>query len=642
MTTSFRTIRVCLCCVLCAVAAYAEDYTVVSPDRNVVVKIASTDGSLSYSLHWKGQAIIEPSNVSLIEGAQYTVVSSETRTLDSTWKPVWGQFSEIRDHCREITLRMSASGIKLDLISRVYNDGFGLRFVVPEQQGITGKKVDFRCDHKLKSDTAMYFQVGVRQFEGPVSIRDFSADAARGGSGKKRTWPDLVQLPLLLDNGKGVSISIQESDLYTARPFEAALAAAAPDKQILRSTAPAAMSGGGVMTAWRVMLVGTQPGALVTSTTPMNLAAPCKIEDTSWIKAGKCLWDWRVRGYKTGDFVYKSDTASLKRFIDFAAANDIPYVLIDWRVIYIKGGRVEPIAEVDLKALVAYGRSKGVALIFYYDRTHGNVPAPTVFKLYSEFGAAGVKYGFMGNRAGWTREAIEGAAQKKLLIDFHDSPCPMTGVSRTLPNAVTREFCHAQQDARRAFTPRDFLKMAFVNALAGPLDMNNGSYGLNGINRGERVAGPRQAESYNSTVVSETARVLAIFSGLVILPDAPEEYAKKADLFEFIREMPGTWDESRVVDSEVGERIITARRSGDQWFVGSVVNEEGGQLKIPLDFLAEGVEYTVTYYEDSPESHYINNRESYRIRKGKVTCKDTVSAVLAPGGGHCMWIRPQR
>jgi alpha-glucosidase len=185
--------------------------------------------------------------------------------------------------------------------------------------------------------------------------------------------------------------------------------------------------------------------------------------------------------------------------------------------------------------------------------------------------------------------------------------------------------------------------MAFVNALSGPMDMTNGAYGLDGINRGERRAGPRRKESYNSTVVSETARVLVIFSGgLVILPDAPEEYEKKADLFEFIREMPATWDESRVLDSEVGRKIVTARRSGRQWFVGSVIDEQGGKLEIPLNFLAEGVKYTVTYYEDSPESHYIENRESYRIRRGKVTSTDTVKAVLAPGGGHCMWIRPAK
>ena len=184
--------------------------------------------------------------------------------------------------------------------------------------------------------------------------------------------------------------------------------------------------------------------------------------------------------------------------------------------------------------------------------------------------------------------------------------------------------------------------MAMVNALTGPLDQANGAYGLNGINAGERERGPKAHGSYNSTVVSETARLLVIFSGLICLPDAPEEYAKKADLFEFIRRMPpATWDDTRIFNSRVGESITTARRSGQEWFIGSVINERGGELLIPLDFLAPGVNYDATFYEDAPDNHYINNREAYRIRSGTVASRDTIKARLAPGGGHCIWIRPR-
>jgi alpha-glucosidase len=184
--------------------------------------------------------------------------------------------------------------------------------------------------------------------------------------------------------------------------------------------------------------------------------------------------------------------------------------------------------------------------------------------------------------------------------------------------------------------------MAMINSLSGPLDQNNGSYGLDGINNKERQKGPLIANSYNSTVVSETARTLVIFSGLIILPDAPEEYAKKADLFEFIRQMPATWDETRIINSRIGEHITTARRSGEQWFIASVIDEKGGSLKIPLGFLEQGVSYDVTFYEDAPGTHYIENREAYQIRTGNVTNGNTIEARMAPGGGHCMWIRPAR
>ncbi|GAL81083.1 maltodextrin glucosidase [Algibacter lectus] len=147
-----------------------------------------------------------------------------------------------------------------------------------------------------------------------------------------------------------------------------------------------------------------------------------------------------------------------------------------------------------------------------------------------------------GNNVQFSRDAISQSAASELLIDFHDSPVPFTGVRRTFPNAITREYCHAQQDSRKAFTPETFIKMALVNAIQGPLDMNNGNFDITGINTGKRQKGPKKLNSYLSTVVSEVARTLVVFSGLVCIPDAPEAYEAKADLFEFIQKMPvGKW-----------------------------------------------------------------------------------------------------
>jgi alpha-glucosidase len=183
--------------------------------------------------------------------------------------------------------------------------------------------------------------------------------------------------------------------------------------------------------------------------------------------------------------------------------------------------------------------------------------------------------------------------------------------------------------------------MALINAITGPLDMNNGNFDITGINAGKRQKGPKKKHSYPSTVVSEAARTLVIFSGLVCIPDAPEAYRAKSDLFEFIQNLPiGKWDESNVLNSKIGEYITTARRAGDEWFIGSVYSQKGGTLDIPLDFLEAGKEYQVTYYEDTEDTHCITNPEAYRIRKSTVKKGDVVKAVLAPGGGHCMRIQP--
>ena len=178
--------------------------------------------------------------------------------------------------------------------------------------------------------------------------------------------------------------------------------------------------------------------------------------------------------------------------------------------------------------------------------------------------------------------------------------------------------------------------------LQGPLDMNNGNFDLININNGSREKGPKKQNSYFSTVVSEAARTLIIFSGLVCIPDAPEAYNKKADLFEFIQKLPaGKWDESKVLHAKMGEYISTARKSGDAWFVGSVYDQKGGMLETKLDFLDAGKTYLVTYYEDTADTDCKTNPEAYQIRKGTVIKGDVVNITMAPGGGHCMWIRPE-
>jgi len=182
--------------------------------------------------------------------------------------------------------------------------------------------------------------------------------------------------------------------------------------------------------------------------------------------------------------------------------------------------------------------------------------------------------------------------------------------------------------------------MAMVSTLSGPLDMSNGNFGIGSINAGERKKGPRKKNSYISTVVSEVARNLVIYTGLVTLPDAPEEYVKKADLFEFLKQMPATWDDTRVPHSEIGNFICVVRRSGDNWFVGSVNDQSARTLPIALDFLEPGKEYTATLFQDAADSHGVKNPEAYDIATKIVTAKDIVEAKMAVGGGHAMILRP--
>lgn len=613
-----------------------DNFTIKSPDGNVELKISLIENKLNYQFNRSGKEMVSLSSLEIFPNSAVTVVKSEVHEKDTVWEPVWGQQSSIRDEYKELELDIKCDGTSGKFLARVYNEGIAFRFVLNE--GEKHQEAIFKCEYALPEGSNYYTPMGENEPLGPVDLTGLN-DAVQPKDGKKRK----INVPLLVEIPDGSFIALLESDLYAANGFDdMKLGLNLPEGKI-ESVNPVALSHEKLTTPWRVILFGKTAGDLVVNTVPINLATPCKLENTGWIKPGKTLWDWRVHGYTAPDgFVYGINTISYKRFIDFAAEKGIEYFLIDdsWYTHATKG-HFELSDKLDLQKVIAYAAEKDVDLMLYYDRRHGEYGDDELFPYYQTLGMKGIKYGFMGSNVDFTREAIQKSAQSQLMIDFHDGPVPFTGIHRTYPNAITREYCHAQQDSRRAFTPETFIKMALINAITGPLDMNNGNFDLTGINSGLRQKGPRETNTYFSTVVSEAARTLVIFSGLVCIPDAPEAYAAKADLFEFIQKQPvGKWDESKVLNSKMAEYITTARRSGKEWFIGSVYNQQGGTLNINLDFLEEGQDYDITYYEDTEETHCRTNPEAYQVRKDKVKKGDIVKAVMAPGGGHCMWIRP--
>ncbi|WP_299668341.1 glycoside hydrolase family 97 protein [uncultured Polaribacter sp.] len=608
-----------------------EEISVHAPDAAVQLLIHENEGKISYQLVWQNELVVDTSLVSILEDVPIKITKSEIKSMDSTWKPVWGQFSTMRDQYNELILHIEADGVKGKLFARVYNTGVGFRYQLDEVNNI--KTATLYCEYNLANEDQLYFPAGEKEPVGPLDIKKL----------KSATTKTKFAIPIVVEKSNQKFISFLESDLIAAKGFKTMNVNFNTQKGVLFSSNQITVKDTELLSPWRVILLGENAGDLVINTVPLNLATPSKLENTDWIQPGKTVWDWRVHGYTTEDgFTYGINTESYKRFIDFAAKKGIEYFMIDadWNSKTSKG-KFEVAKELDLQAVTDYASAKGVDLLLYYDRTKGNFGDDELFPYFNSLGMKGIKYGFMGNNVDFSRNAIQKSAAHNLLIDFHDSPVPFTGVSRTYPNAITREYCHAQQDYRKAFTPETFLKMALINAIQGPLDMNNGNFDLIGINRGDRKKGPKKTNSYISTVVSEVARTLVIFSGLVCIPDAPEAYEAKADLFAFIQKMPvGQWDETKILNASMGKYITTARRHGKEWFIGSVIDQKGGELKVDFDFLEEDTTYQVTFYEDTPETHGKTNPEAYQIRTRKLKKGAILKIVLAPGGGHCMWIRP--
>ncbi|CAH8293903.1 alpha-glucosidase [Mariniflexile fucanivorans] len=603
-----------------------------SPNGEVRITLESKEKNLKYNLFGNNADIISNSEISILQGLEVEVLETKVNKVNETWHPVWGQFSEIKDNYNELEVSLNYEGIPAKLYVRTYNEGVAFRFKVDETPA--DMKPSFFMEYGLPNTSNLYSPAGEGEPFGPVAVADL---------GDLDTQKKKLKMPLVVENGENQFLSLLESDLISASGFDVINFKFDTNSNKLVSKNDFVSDEKSLITPWRIILIENNIGDLLTNTVPLNVAAPNQIEDSSWIKPGKTLWDWRVHGYQAEDgFTYGIDNESYYRFIDFAAENDIEYFLIDdaWYTA-VKPGYIEMSDKLDLDKVTKYAKEKGVSLLLYYDRRQGNYGDEALFPYYKSLGMKGIKYGFMGSDVPFTRDAIRMSAESNLLIDFHDGPVPFTGVSRTYPNAIAKEFCHAQQDSRRAFTPKTFIRMALINAIQGPLDMNNGIFDITGVNAGKREKGPRKLNSLQTTSVAEAARTLIIFSGLVCIPDAPEAYAAKQDLFEFIQEMPvGKWDESNVLHSKMDTYLSTARRHGDAWFIGSV-HVEGGTLDISLDFLKENQNYIITYYEDTEETDSKTNPEAYQVRIATVKKGDIVKAKMVAGGGHCMWIRPE-
>ncbi|MGJ8698125.1 MAG: glycoside hydrolase family 97 catalytic domain-containing protein [Verrucomicrobiaceae bacterium] len=624
-----------------------------SPDGSVEVGLELKAGVPHWSAKADGVEFLKPGAIEILVGnkgerkVKFEAGAIAVAMHDTTWKPTWGQFSEVRNLYREAVWTLNAAGMaNMTLVVRVYDDGIAVRYLM----GDRGAKVGDRVGLNFAGDYTFWSANKERPNHGPVKLSGW--DAKKG-----------IQAPMTVETGKGLWLGVLEAGIYHQYPFSLKRV----EGTRYETRAGQRAWGDEVKSAWRVITIGRSPGELMTNQVIWNLNPESEIKDTSWIKPGYTLWDWRSWGATAPDgFMYGLDMASWRRFIDFAAKHDnVRYLMLDanWYgpefdpkndpkksrdhiLEQLEDGHIvrkDPPKDwkdpIDVPGIIKYGKERGVGIILYInDKARINYDFEETLATYEKWGAAGIKYGFMAgggdDKVRRTREIVELCAKYHLICDFHDGPIPGSGDERTWPNYMTREFCHAQADAKRSFTPGHFVTTIFNNGLTGSLDMANGFYAIKGI---EKVR-PRVFQKIESTVVAETARTLISYASLAILPDIPEAYEAKADLFHFIETMPMTWDESRVLNAKIGKEVTMARRSGDRWWIGSTTNEEAREITIDFSFLPEGSEWKATIYEDTAETNYQTNPEAYSVRKATVKAGEKMVVKLAAGGGHCVML----
>lgn len=629
-----------------------------SPNERILLSTHAENGQVAYSVEFNGQPIIAESRLGVeLAGGAFSgaleVTHTETSSFDETWKPVWGQFSEYRNHYNQLTLDLAeveAPKRTMQVILRAYDDGIAFRYVFPEQKGL--KNANFAKELSSvsvisKNPVAWYAKSSTGLFSN-VPFAKLS---------KACRTPFTAQL------AEDCFISLHEAAIVNSSDANLTVG---PDKRTLTYTSTC-NQGTGTVSAWRSVQIASTPGGLIESSLILNLNDPNKLADTSWIKPGVSLWDWRCHGGKADDgFVYGINTESYIRYIDFAHKHRLPYLIIDaeWYGPE-RDAKSDPVTyehEVDMPKITSYAKQKGVGIWLYInDRALKNFDMDRTFAQYQKWGIVGIKHGFLGGgsqgKNAFSVKVLEKCAEYQIMYNLHEPNKP-TGLVRTYPHYMSREYVNSMLDAasRPPATPTEICVFPVVHNLAGPVDRSCGLFDMD-----QSIARAKVHKQIPSTVVSQVAQCLIFPSGILTLPDMPDAYNRKMDLFEFIKQLPMTYDETKVLEMEIGEHITMARRTGDTWLVAAAANESGRKLEIALDFLQPGVTYDVTLYEDTAESNYQfpggwnrkdaqkkkvpfkpveTKRELYQIRKLRVKQGDTISAHIAPGGGHCMWIRP--
>jgi len=643
---------------LCTAASVsAQDRHLLSPNGAIDVTIgqdAATKGP-TYAIAFHGRPVIGTSPLGLAFESYKklgpdTAVTGATRTnVDTRYRLIAGKTSAARDQYNELTLGLTETGgaqRKLDIVFRAYDDGVAFRYRLPVQPGFT----DLRLAGEL---TEFAFPADYRCWGLNLGRFDTSHEGEYDPLSASQVRPhNLFETPVTCRTGTGdISFALTEANLrdyagsYLTGRETGALGFATRLTPRLDDPAIAVKTDvrtTGLTTPWRVVMLGTTPGKLIESTILTSLN-PAPKGDFSWVKPGKTAWDWwngpTLKALPTAGM----NDATVKAYIDFAAANGLPYMLIDdgWYmnsgggpVVYPGADIMTTVPAIDLPGLIRYAADRKVELWLWANWRVLDAKMDAVFARYAAMGIKGFKVDFMDRSdqqiVDFYQRIFAASAAHHLMLDLHGAYHP-TGATRTWPQFLTQEGVLGAEYNKwtRRITARHNVTLPFTRGLAGPYDYTPGGF---------RNATPATFRIEPQTPMVQTTRGQALAMYVVFdspfmgVSDSPDNYAGAAG-FDFIRAVPATWEETHVVSGEIGERIVTARRSGKDWYVGAMTNETARTVDVPLDFLGSG-RFTATIWQDgaSPTDVITTTRV--------VTARDTLTLTLAASGGGAIRLVP--
>ena len=662
------------------------------------------EGIPVYSLSYAGKAVIKPSRMgfrldkdsSFYRGFQ--LLGVDKTTADHTWQPVWGEVGEIRDHYTQLTAHLQQRGDarrRMDIVFRVFEDGLGFRYEFPLESKlgyfvVADELTQFTLagDHKAFWIPGDYDSNEYPYTTSVVSEIDNAALVEKSTDIAVRVAPDryAVQTPLMMKSADGLYINIHEAalanypamQLHVDRALLTLTSALVPDAVGTKAYLHAPYA-----TPWRTVIVSDKAADILASKLILNLNEPSKIGDSSWIhpmkfvgvwwemQTGKATWSYSdyadsvdAKGGLIPSGKHGANTANVKRYIDFAAANGIGGVLVEgWNVGWEDWfgnwkeevfDFVTPYPDFNVAELEAYAASKGVKIIMH-NETSGSATnydrrMDTAFRFMRAHGYTSVKTGYVGkiiprgehHDGQWMvnhyNRVAEKAAYYHVMVDAHE-PMRPTGMQRTYPNWLASEAGRGNE--YNAFSngnePEHETILPFTRLIGGPMDYTPGIFKLKGYST---VPGRQM----HTTLAKQLALYVTLYSPLQMAADLPENYAAHMDAFQFIRDVPVDWDDTRILEAEPGDYVSIARKEKGKgsWFVGAITDEHARTAALSLDFLSDGKKYTATIYKDAPDADWKEKPEAYVIEKVTVDRKTKLAVKLAAGGGAAISIMEKK
>lgn len=525
--------------------------------------------------------------------------------VDTTWSPLYGERSTVRDRYNSATLHMSRkdkSAYRLDVEVKAYDEGLAFRYFFPEHPAaIFHKVVADLTDYTFPEGTMAWSEKWAQAFFDHTPVDSITRPVERA-------------LTLELPGNRWVALTDADVDDWSLTKFVARDGHPGTLSSVMYSPVDIVTY---YATPWKIIMTADSPGQLIENNDiVLNLNPRNEIEDTSWVKPGKIMR------------CTKLTTEAGMRNIDFCADHNIQYMLFDW-LWYVPctshdGDATKVIDALDMQRVIDYGKEKGVGLWLYVNQHALMKQMDELFPLLNQWGVAGVKSGFVqyaSHRwATWLHDMVRKAADNKLMMNIHDEFRP-SGFSRTYPNLLTQEgICGNEEfpDATHNVT------LPFTRMINGAADYTICYYD----------------KRLKNTHAHQLAASLVFYSPLqtIFWYDTPSLYGGEPEI-KWFEDLQTTFDDSRVLSGYPGKGIVMARRKGAEWFIGAMTNNDGSTETVDLSFLEPGKKYTAEIYTDGGEK--IKNKTHVKCETRTVTSKDKLKFELMPRGGAAMRIFPK-